>query len=187
MKTMCWLLAALVLDAAAAEPVPAFYVVDVRGGDSGALHTTQRGVAAGTELPYAITEPKAGIDCCFRVGAKPGARAAKAKNGSESEVLYGAPDKDDKIYEYAGYVAGKGAATAKDIYFAFGIPGMTGVKARGRDMWEVTLGQGAKPVFVRQCYGIEGIHMRLYHARRDRKPYAEYYVPLEFDTEPTCP
>jgi hypothetical protein len=183
---MCWLLAALVLDAAAAEPVPAFYVVKVHEGDSGALHSTQRGVAAGTELPYVMTEPKARIDCCFRVGAKPGARA-KAKSGSESTVLYGAPDKEDKIYEYAGYVAGKGAAAANHIYFAFGISGMTGVKARGRDMWEVTLGQGAKPVFVRQCYGIEGIHMRLYRAPRDRTPYATYYVPLEFDTEPTCP
>lgn len=186
MKTICWLLAALALDAAAAEPAPGFYVVDVRDGIGGALHTTLGSVAAGTELPYAVTDPKTRMDCCFHVGTKPGARA-KVKRGAASEALYGDPDKEEKIFEYGGYVTGKGVATAKDVYFAFGIPGMTGVKARGRDMWEVTLGQGAKPVFVRQCYGIEGIHMRLYRAPRDRTPYADYYVPLGFDTEATCP
>ncbi|MDN4055984.1 hypothetical protein QPK32_23220 [Massilia sp. YIM B02763] len=178
----------------AAKPVaqpPAFYVVDMRQEGSPTLHSTVGGVAAGAEMPYVLTQPKAKIDCCFHVGAKPGARVAKPKAGSMSEVLYGDPDKDEKILAYSGYLAGKGAANAQagaqpgDI--AFGLTGMTAVRKRGRDTWEITLAQGAKPVFVRQCLGIEGIHMRLYRALRDRKPYADYYVPLGYDTEATCP
>jgi hypothetical protein len=181
------LLAALAMPAFAAEPAPAFYVVDLREEGGAMLHSTVRGVAAGTELPYVVTDPKAKIDCCFHVGPKPGSSATRLKAGIQSDVLYGDEEKQEKIFAYSGYPSGRDAAAAQrngDI--AFGLAGMSAVRQRGRDTWEVTLGQGAKPVFVRQCLGIEGIHIRLYRALRDRKPYADYYVPLGYDTEETC-
>ncbi|MFK3739582.1 hypothetical protein [Massilia sp. TN1-12] len=184
-RSLCLTLALYSQALYAAEP-PAFYVVDLRQEGSPALHSTVRGVAAGTELPYVLTEPKAKIDCCFHVGPKPGARPAKPRAGSASEVLYGDPDKDEKIQAYPGYLAGKAAMGAQPGAIAFGLTGMTAVRKRGRDTWEITLGQGARPVVVRQCLGIEGIHMRLYRTPRDRKPYADYYVPLGYDTEATC-
>lgn len=168
----------------AAADTPAFYVVDMRIEGSAALHASAPGVAAGMELPYVLTDPKTSMACCFRVGAKPGAARPAKKAGTESNVLF--KDEGGAGFAYAGYLTGKGAAGAQAGDIGFGITGMTAVRDRGPDTWEVTLGQGSKPVIVRQCTGMEGLHIRLYRAIADRKPYADYYVSLGYDTEPSC-
>ena len=184
MRTLIAWVLALSAQAAAAADTPVFYVVDMRHEGSASLHAALPGMRAGTELPYVLTDPKARIACCFLVGAKPGARPPK-KVGAESDVLL--KDEGESGFEYSGYLTGKGAATAQSGDIGFGFTGMTAVRDRGSETWEVTLGQGNKPVIVRQCTGIEGLHIRLYRGIADRKPYADYYVPLGYDTEPSCP
>jgi len=175
---------ALSAQAVAAADTRVFYVVDMRHEGSASLHAAMPGMRAGTALPYVLTDPKTRMVCCFLVGAKPGARPPK-KAGTESEVLL--KDEGESGFAYAGYLTDKGTSAAQAGDIGFGFTGMTAVRDRGRDTWEVTLGQGRKPVIVRQCTGIEGLHIRLYRGIADRKPYADYYVPLGYDTEPSCP
>jgi hypothetical protein len=170
-----WMLA-LFCEAVAAADTPVFYVVDMRHAGSATLHAITGDVAAGTELPYVLTDPKSRMVCCFRVGARPGA--------ATSAVLF--KDEGDAAFDYAGSLTGKAATGARAGDIGFGFTGMTAVRTRGRDTWEVAMGQGARPVIVRQCTGIEGIHTRLYRSITDRKPYADYYIPLGYETEPTC-
>lgn len=184
MRTIVAWVLALSAQAAAAADAPNFYVVDMRHEGSASLHAAMPGVRAGTELPYVLTDPKTRIACCFLVGAKPGAKPVK-KAATQSEVLL--KDEGESGFAYAGYLTGKGAAAVQPGDIGFGLTGMTAVRDRGRDTWEVTLGQGSKPLIVRQCTGIEGLHIRLYRGIADRKPYADYYVPLGYDTEPSCP
>ena len=188
MRAITALMLASCCQIVAAADTPAFYVVDMRREGSAALHATTRDVAAGTELPYVLTDPKSRMACCFRVGPKPGAAKLVKKAGATSDVLFKDEEEGEgeTAFEYAGYLTGKGAVGARAGDIGFGFTGMTAVRDRGRDTWEVKLGQATKPVIVRQCTGIEGIHTRLYRSITDRKPYADYYIPLGYDTEPTC-
>jgi hypothetical protein len=184
MRAIVALMLAFSCQAAAAADIPAFYVVDMRHEGSAALHATIRGVAAGTALPYVLTDPTTRMACCFRVGSKPGARTAPVEARTESAIL--SADEGEPVFEFSGYLAGNGAMGAGSGDIGFGIVGMTGVRPIGKDGWEITRGAGAGVVIVRQCTGIEGLHFRLYRGRSDRKPLADYYFALGYDTEPTC-
>jgi hypothetical protein len=165
---------------AALCPIPdaaqtqAFYVVDLRHADSAALHTASRSMSAGTELPYVLSASSGRMACCFRVGPV----------ATGSDLLF--DGEDNPLFEFSGYLAGKSAGKDERGGVGFGLVGMTAVRGKGADIWEVSMGQGDGSVIVRQCTGSEGVHFRLYRGKTDRKPFADYYFALGYDTEPSC-
>jgi len=173
MRLVCALVLAALCPIPGAAQAPAFYVVDLRHAGSATLHSANRSISAGTELPYVLPDSSR-MACCFRVGPV----------GTGSDLLFDGEDRP--LFAFPGDLVGKSAGKAERGGLGFGLAGMTAVKGKGADTWELSMGQGARSVIVRQCTGSEGVHFRLYRGKADRKPFADYYFALGYDTEPSC-
>jgi hypothetical protein len=183
MRFVCALVLAALCPIPGVAQTQAFYVVDLRHAGGAALHTASRSMSAGAELPYVLSDSSR-MACCFRVGSKPGAHKSSNNTRTGSGLLF--DDEDNPLFEFSGYLVGKSAEKADRGSLGFGLVGMTAVKGKGMGTWEVSMGQGAGPVIVRQCTGAEGMRFRLYRGRADGKPFAGYYFALGYDTEPSC-
>lgn len=182
MKPVYALALALVSHVAAAEPQ--FYVLDVRHTGDAVLHSSSQSVSAKAGLPYVLVDTPA-VNCCFHVGVKPGQRTSSVRINEDAPPL--TSEDGDEIYQVAGYVADapRSSRPAADN-LAFGLRGMTLVRVKEKQTYEVGFAKGTKPVIVKHCLGAEGVNFRLYHASTDRAPYASYYFALGYDTAPNC-
>jgi hypothetical protein len=182
MKLLCVLFLALAGHEAAAEPL--FYVLDVRHTGDAVLHASGKNVSPTVARPYIVVDAPR-VECCFKVGLKPGQRKPAVKIDEDAPPL--SSEKGEETFQFSGYVdvVPTGARGAVDT-LAFGFVGMSSVSPKGKRTYEVMMGDRAKPVVVSHCLGAEGVNFRLYHRVGDTKPYATYYYSLGYDIEPDC-
>ena len=182
MKLVYVLVLALAARVAAAEPH--FYVLDVRHTGDAVLHSSSQNVSPTAALPYVLVDTPV-MNCCFHVGLKPGQRTSSVKIDEDAPPL--TSEEGEEIDQVAGYVVAAPRSTRAGVdKLAFGLDGMTSVKAKEKRTYAITFGKGTKPVIVKHCLGAEGVNFRLYRASADRTPYASYYFALGYDTTPNC-
>lgn len=182
MKLLGSLFLALADHGVAAEPP--FYVLDVRHTGDAVLHASGKDISPTVARPYIVVDTPR-LECCFKVGPKPGQRKPAVKIDEDAPRL--SSEQGEETFQLPGYVniAPTGARGAVDT-LAFGLVGMRSVSARGKRIYEVMMANSAKSVVVKHCLGAEGVNFRLYHRAGDPKPYATYYYALGYDTEPDC-
>lgn len=184
MKFMRTLLLFLLCGIASAADLPKFYVLDIHHTGEAVLHTNTEQIPK-TDQRYVLADT-AKIDCCFRFGTKPGMGKPTIKIDDDAPPL--TSSKGEEIYQFPGYLTAKPASRKRGDgdTLAFGVIGMADVAAKGKNTYEVTFSDDRKPVYVRQCLGVEGVNFRIYHTLDDKKPYVTYYFALGYDTKPDC-
>jgi hypothetical protein len=184
MKSICIFLLSLYCGFSHAADAPEFYVLDIRHTGDAVLHVNTDHIPK-ADQQYALADTGT-VNCCFRFGTKPGMRKPSIKIDEDAPPLTSSVG--EETYQFPGYLtaqpgAGKRAGTDT---LAFGVVGMTGVSAKGKNTYEVALADGSKPLFVRKCLGAEGVNFRLYHGLAEKKPFVTYYFSLGYDTKPDC-
>lgn len=184
MKSIYLVLLSLCCALSHAADRPEFYVLDVRHTGEAVLHANTDQIPK-ADQQYALADTGT-VNCCFRFGTKPGMRKPSIKIDEDAPPLTSSIG--EETYPFPGYLTaqpGAGKRAASDT-LAFGVVGMTGVTAKGKNTYEVALGDDNKPLFVRKCLGAEGVNFRLYHNLADKKPFVTYYFALGYDTKPDC-
>lgn len=182
MKLILALLLSLVCHVVLAEPL--FYVLDLRHTGDAVLHASGQSVSPKASLPYIVVDTP-GMKCCFRTGSKPGRRRSAISLNEDAPPL--SLEEGAEAVQLAGYVTVIPTDRREAVdALAFGLAGMTSVRAKGERTYEIVVEGRAKPVIVRHCLGAEGVNFRLYQRAADRKPYATFYYALGYDTEPDC-
>jgi hypothetical protein len=181
MKLFCILFLAVVDHVAAAEPL--FYVLDVRHTGDAVIHASSKTMSPTAALPYVVVNAPA-MECCVKVGPKPGQRKPPVKIDEDAPRL--SSEGGEETFQFPAYasIAPTGARSAADT-LAFGLVGMTAVSAKGKRTYKIMMSGSAKPVVVRHCLGAEGVNFRLYHHAED-KPFATYYYSLGYDIVADC-
>jgi hypothetical protein len=181
LKYLVSLACALWFALANAAELPAFYVVDMRHTGDAILHSSSQYVASRSGVPFVVLHTRE-AQCCFSPGRRPGQRNPHVRIDEDAPPL--SSEEGDDTFQSIGFV-NRALAGGQKGQIAFGLEGMSNVRARRRGGYEIAI-KGKRKVFVRHCLGTEGVNFRLFHSLHDKKPYATYYFALGYPVKPDC-